>query len=102
MTRPNRTPAEVEREMKGNWYTSDLYALIAKADHSNREKLRLAYPQEVAEWEGWFYSHPVNYDDGIHMGEDAYLEAEYEDRNGHPDDPSLEDETFNHADPSNY
>lgn len=45
-------------------------------------------------------------DDSIRMVEDDHLEAEYEDRfafdeEEHPDDPSLQDTEFDHADPSN-
>lgn len=51
--RPDRTPDEVDREMGGTWFTSYLYQLIHKADEFNRERLRVAFPQEVREWENW-------------------------------------------------
>ncbi len=47
---------ELYFSMFGNHPTnfhSALYRLIEKADHTNREKLRLAYPDEVMAWEEW-------------------------------------------------
>lgn len=37
----------------GDWFTAQLLRLIAKADKSNREKLRVAFPDEVAAFEAW-------------------------------------------------
>jgi len=37
----------------GDWFTAKLLRLIAKADHENREKLRLGFPEEVAAYERW-------------------------------------------------
>jgi hypothetical protein len=57
--------SEVEREAmddiiadthatKYNWFTCHLLRLIAKADFENRQKLRLAYPDEVKAFEQWY------------------------------------------------
>lgn len=48
---------EVQRWMghhlKGDWFTSDLLRLIAKADISNRHKLENAFPDEFTIWSYW-------------------------------------------------
>lgn len=35
----------------GNWFTADLLRLCAHADGSNLERIRLGFPQVVAEYE---------------------------------------------------
>ena len=35
------------------WFTCHVIRLIAKADETNREKIRLAYPDHVAAFEHW-------------------------------------------------
>lgn len=49
---------EMERAMsgKGDWFTSHLLRLIAKADPVNRERLRMGFPDEVAAYERWLNS----------------------------------------------
>ena len=37
----------------GDWFTVQLYALIAKADRGNREALREGFPVEVEIFEEW-------------------------------------------------
>lgn len=37
----------------GTNFTSMLFTLIAKADHENRERLRVAFPDVVEAWESW-------------------------------------------------
>lgn len=37
----------------GDWFSAHLVRLIAKADPLNRERLRVAFPAEVAEFEKW-------------------------------------------------
>lgn len=37
----------------GDWFTADLLRLIAHADAHNRERLRQAFPEEVAAFEAW-------------------------------------------------
>jgi hypothetical protein len=37
----------------GDWFTVKLLALIAKADLSNRARIRLVYPMEVEAYERW-------------------------------------------------
>lgn len=37
----------------GDWFSSELLRLIAKADSSNRAKLRLAFPEHVEAYEEW-------------------------------------------------
>lgn len=38
---------------EGDWFTAQLLRLISKADISNRERLRLGFPEEVAAFERW-------------------------------------------------
>lgn len=38
---------------EGDWFTAHLIRLIPRADAKNREKLRLAFPEEVATFEKW-------------------------------------------------
>lgn len=38
----------------GDWFTADLLRLIAKADATNRSKLRVMFPEEVAAYERWY------------------------------------------------
>jgi hypothetical protein len=49
-------PHEVVDAMdgKGTNFTAQLLRLIAKADLSNREKLRLGFPEVVEAYEKWF------------------------------------------------
>lgn len=49
---------EMERAMsgKGDWFTSHLLRLIAKADLMNRERLRMGFPDHVAAYERWLAS----------------------------------------------
>jgi len=37
----------------GTNFTAQLFRLIAKADHSNRERLSNGFPLEVQVWEDW-------------------------------------------------
>ena len=37
----------------GDWFTSHLLRLIAKADKENRERIRLGFPDHVAAYERW-------------------------------------------------
>lgn len=37
----------------GDWFTVQLFALISKADSSNREAIRLGFPTEVEVFEEW-------------------------------------------------
>lgn len=37
----------------GTWFSAHLFRLIAKADHLNKERLRLAFPDHVATFEEW-------------------------------------------------
>jgi hypothetical protein len=38
----------------GDWFTAELLRLIAKSVAENRERLRIAFPEEVAAYESWF------------------------------------------------
>ena len=38
---------------EGDWFTADLFRLIDKADRENRERIRVAFPDEVAAYEAW-------------------------------------------------
>jgi len=38
---------------EGDWFTAHLLRLIAKADESNRDRLRLVFPYVVAAFEAW-------------------------------------------------
>lgn len=40
---------------EGTWFSADLLRLIARADISNRERLRGAYPDHVAAFENWLH-----------------------------------------------
>ena len=48
-------PHEIEAAMsgRGDWFTSHLLRLIAKADEENRQKIRLGFPEHVDAWERW-------------------------------------------------
>jgi len=37
-----------------DWFTAQLFRLIAKADVQNRERLRKGFPEEVAVYEEWW------------------------------------------------
>ena len=37
-----------------NWFTCHLLRLISRADFENRQKLRLAFPEEVLAYEQWY------------------------------------------------
>jgi hypothetical protein len=50
---------------EGTWFTAHLLRLIAKADDSNRARLRLSFPEEVAAYEEWL--------NGPYITEDALL-----------------------------
>ena len=39
----------------GDWFSADLLRLIAKADHTNRELIRKAFPDHVEAYELWYY-----------------------------------------------
>jgi hypothetical protein len=39
---------------EGEWFSAQLLRLIARADRPNRERLRTAFPEEVAAWEEWY------------------------------------------------
>lgn len=39
----------------GDWFTAELLRLCAKADFSNKEKLRKGFPDEVAAFELYAY-----------------------------------------------
>lgn len=41
---------------RASWFTAHLVRLIQKADSDNRELLRMAYPDEVAAFERWFFT----------------------------------------------
>lgn len=49
---------------EGDWFTAQILRLISKADEYNRERLRLAYPAEVALWEKWYFKRP-EYDEAF-------------------------------------
>lgn len=38
---------------EGDWFTAKLLRLIAKADSSNKERLRLGFPEEVEAYEAY-------------------------------------------------
>lgn len=38
---------------EGDWFNAHLLRLIAKADTANKERLRLAFPEEVKAFEDW-------------------------------------------------
>lgn len=38
---------------EGDWFTAKLLRLIAKADSSNKERLRLGFPEEVEAFENY-------------------------------------------------
>lgn len=44
----------VKAQMNGTWFTSHLLRLVSRSDLSNREKLRLAYPDEVELFVRWY------------------------------------------------
>jgi len=48
--------AHIEEIMKGHgtWFSAELLRLIAKADLTNRDKLRQVYPEHVEAYEEWF------------------------------------------------
>lgn len=37
----------------GDWFSAQLMRLIAKSDHEDLERLRLAFPDHVEAWEAW-------------------------------------------------
>ena len=37
----------------GDWFTARLLRLIAAADMINRDRIRIAYPEEVSTFEKW-------------------------------------------------
>lgn len=37
----------------GDWFTAQLLRLIAKADRTNRERIRKGFPAEVEAYEKW-------------------------------------------------
>lgn len=37
----------------GSWFTARLFHLIQSADRTNRERIRVAFPDEVAAFEAW-------------------------------------------------
>jgi hypothetical protein len=39
----------------GSWFTAQLLRLIAKADDSNRDRLRAGFPAEVEAYERWYF-----------------------------------------------
>ena len=101
-------------------FRDQLFTLLDAADRSNIERLRTIYPMQVHAWEVQKGFGPVTVitadgtgtgylqsDDSITMvKEDEHLEQQYEDRfsfyeEEHPDDPSLQDTEFDHADPHN-
>jgi hypothetical protein len=38
---------------RGDWFSARLLRLIAKADRTNLERLRLGFPEHVAAFEAW-------------------------------------------------
>lgn len=38
---------------EGTWFTSHVFRLIDSADGGNRERIRVAFPDEVAAYEAW-------------------------------------------------
>lgn len=38
---------------EGDWFTAKLFRLIGGADLTNRERIRTAFPEEVAAFEAW-------------------------------------------------
>ncbi len=44
---------EMAMNNSGTWFTSHLLRLIAKADKSNQESIRLGFPDHVAAYERW-------------------------------------------------
>jgi hypothetical protein len=38
----------------GDWFSAELLRLIAKADLTNRDKLRQVFPEHVEAYEKWF------------------------------------------------
>ena len=55
----------------GDWFTAELIRLVAKADESNRSRLRLAFPVEVRAYEAWFHG-----DGRVNIREYVSLEEE--------------------------
>jgi hypothetical protein len=49
---------------EGDWFTAKLLRLIAKADASNRERLRLGFPDEVAAYDAWAHGPYLTGSDG--------------------------------------
>ena len=39
---------------RGTWFSAELLRLIAKADLTNRDKLRQVFPEHVEAYEKWF------------------------------------------------
>jgi hypothetical protein len=40
----------------GDWFSAQLIRLIAKADRTNIEILRKAYPEHVEAYESWYHA----------------------------------------------
>ena len=38
-----------------NWFSAYLIRLVAKADPSNRARIRVAFPEHVEAYEDWYY-----------------------------------------------
>lgn len=52
-------PAWEYRSSNGaDWFTIQLFSLMAKADPQNFKKLALVFPQEATAWQWWFYGKP--------------------------------------------
>ena len=48
--------AHIEEILRGHgtWFSAELLRLIAKADLTNRDKLRQVFPEHVEAYEKWF------------------------------------------------
>lgn len=58
-------------DLKGeryDWFSAQLLRLIAKADSTNRAKIRLAFPDHVEAFEDWYH--------GLGVWKDAQLTKE--------------------------
>lgn len=60
----------------GSWFTAELLRLIAKADINNRQRLRVAFPDEVHLWESWYHGTEYISDRTAHDSMCPYLKAE--------------------------
>jgi len=45
--------ASLRPRTETDWFSTELYRLIGKADRQNRAKLRQVYPEHVDAWENW-------------------------------------------------